>query len=65
MLELRAATSLARLYQQTGRAEEGRSLLGPVCDSFTEGFETSDVRDARALLSGMAAGSKREAALPG
>jgi tetratricopeptide (TPR) repeat protein len=65
MLELRAATSLARLFDQTGRAEEGRRVLRPVYDAFTEGFETSDVRDARAVLSAEARESKREAALPG
>jgi predicted ATPase len=49
-LELRAATSLARLWQQQGRKEEARELLAPVYDWFTEGFDTRDLKDARALL---------------
>jgi class 3 adenylate cyclase/tetratricopeptide (TPR) repeat protein len=64
MLELRAATSLARLFERTGRAEEGRGVLAPVYDLFTEGFETSDLRNARVLLGVDARESKREAALP-
>jgi len=50
-LELRAATSLARLWQQQGRWEEGYRLLDPVYRWFTEGFETADLRTAQALLS--------------
>ena len=47
---LRAATSLARLWQQRGKTEEARNLLAPVYDWFTEGFETADLKDAKALL---------------
>ena len=48
--ELRAATSLARLWQQRGESVEARELLGPVYGWFTEGFETADLQDAKALL---------------
>ena len=49
-LELRAATSLARLWQQQGRREAARALLAPVYGRFTEGFDTADLREAKALL---------------
>ena len=49
-LELRAATSLACLWQSQGRTEEARDLLYPVYDWFTEGFDTADLKDAKALL---------------
>ena len=52
--ELRAATSLARLWQQQGREEEARGLLAPVYDWFTEGFDTRDLKDAKALLEELA-----------
>ncbi len=48
--ELRAATSLARLLGDDGRREEARELLAPVYGSFTEGFDTADLKDAKALL---------------
>jgi predicted ATPase len=48
--ELRAATSLARLWQQQGKVTEARALLAPVYGWFTEGFDTADLQDARALL---------------
>jgi predicted ATPase len=48
--ELRAAMSLARLRHRQNRATEARALLAPVCDRFTEGFETADLRAANALL---------------
>jgi class 3 adenylate cyclase/predicted ATPase len=51
---LRAATDLARLLQQRGQAAKGRAALGAVYDSFTEGFETADLRDAKALLQDLA-----------
>jgi predicted ATPase len=50
MLELRAATSLARLWQSLGKREEAYGLLAPVYGKFTEGFETLDLQDAQALL---------------
>jgi class 3 adenylate cyclase/predicted ATPase len=49
-LELRAATSLCRLWHRQGRAEEARALLEPVYAAFTEGFRTRDLGEARALL---------------
>jgi predicted ATPase len=49
-LELRAAMSLARLWQQQGRRDEARELLAPIYGWFTEGFDTADLQDARALL---------------
>jgi predicted ATPase len=48
--ELRAATSLARLWQQQGKRAEARELLAPVYGWFTEGFETADLQEAKALL---------------
>jgi predicted ATPase len=48
--ELRAASSLARLWLEQGRAESARQLLAPVYDAFTEGHETRDLVDARRLL---------------
>ena len=48
--QLRAATSLARLYLSQNRAQQAADLLGPIYDSFTEGFDTEDLKDARALL---------------
>jgi predicted ATPase len=48
--ELRAATSLSRLWQQQGKHAEARELLAPVYGWFTEGFDTADLQDAKALL---------------
>jgi predicted ATPase len=48
--ELRAATSLARLRHDQGRSEEATALLRPVYDRFTEGFDTADLKAAKALL---------------
>jgi len=49
-LELRTATSLARLWQSQSRTAEARDLLAPVYNWFTEGFDTQDLKDAKALL---------------
>jgi class 3 adenylate cyclase len=49
-LELRAATSLARLWGEGGRRAEAHGLLSPVYGWFTEGFGTADLKEARALL---------------
>jgi class 3 adenylate cyclase/predicted ATPase len=49
-LELRAAMSLARLWQQQGKQADARALLAPVYNWFTEGFDTTDLQEARALL---------------
>src|SRR5262245_57655069 len=48
--ELRAATSLARLWQQQGKRTEAHELLAPIYGWFTEGFDTADLQDAKALL---------------
>ena len=48
--ELRAATALARLEAGQGRRGQARELLAPVYDWFTEGFDTIDLKDAKALL---------------
>ncbi len=47
--ELRAATSLARLWQQQGKRQEAHDLLAPVYHWFTEGFDTADLQEAKAL----------------
>src|SRR5262249_44404690 len=49
-LELRAAMSLARLWQPQGRRAEARDLLTPIYGWFTEGFDTADLQEARVLL---------------
>ena len=49
-LELRAAMSLARLWQQQGKRQDARDLIVPVYDWFTEGFDTADLQEAKALL---------------
>jgi predicted ATPase len=48
--ELRAATSLARLWRDQGKRAEARELLAPVYGWFTEGFDTADLKEAKALL---------------
>ena len=48
--ELRAALSLSRLWQQRGKRAEARELLAPIYSWFTEGFDTPDLQEARALL---------------
>ena len=52
--ELRAATSLARLWGEQGRRAEARELLAPVYGWFTEGFDTADLKEAAALLDELA-----------
>jgi predicted ATPase len=49
-LELRAVMSLARLWQQQGKKAEARQLLAEIYNWFTEGFETKDLQEAKALL---------------
>ncbi len=53
-LELRAAMSLARLWHKQGKKDEARALLTPIYDWFTEGFDTQDLKDAKALLDELA-----------
>jgi predicted ATPase len=54
MWELRAATSLARLLRDRGTPVEARDLLAPVYGWFTEGFDTPDLAEAKALLTDLA-----------
>jgi predicted ATPase len=49
-LELRAAMSLCRLWQQQGKRDEAHALLAPIYGWFTEGFDTADLQEAKALL---------------
>jgi predicted ATPase len=49
-LELRAAMSLSRLWQQQGKRDEAQALLAPIYGWFTEGFDTADLQEAKALL---------------
>jgi len=53
-LELRAAMSLSRLWQQQGKQDEARAFLAPIYDQFTEGFDTVDLQEAQALLEELA-----------
>jgi predicted ATPase len=48
--ELRASTSLARLWRDQGKRNEARDLLAPICGWFTEGFDTPDLKEAKVLL---------------
>jgi predicted ATPase len=52
--ELRAATSLARLWRDQARSKQARELLAPVYDRFTEGFATADLEEAKRLLEELA-----------
>jgi predicted ATPase len=54
-LELRAAMSLARLWHDQGKPQQARELLAPVYGWFTEGFDTRDLKDAKALLEELSA----------
>jgi len=53
--ELRTSTSLARLWQSQGKVKEAHDLLATVYDWFTEGFDTKDLKEAKALLEELAA----------
>jgi predicted ATPase len=48
--ELRASTSLARLWRDQGKRTEARDLLAPIYGRFTEGFDTPDLKEAKELL---------------
>jgi predicted ATPase len=52
--ELRAAMSLARLWRSQGKVQQARELLAPVYGWFTEGFDTRDLKEAKALLEQLA-----------
>jgi predicted ATPase len=54
-LELRAAISLARLWRDQGKREEARELLAPIYGWFTEGFDTLDLKEVKALLDELSA----------
>jgi tetratricopeptide (TPR) repeat protein len=54
LFELRAATSLAQLWREQGRRSEAHDLLAPVYGWFTEGFDTADLKEAKALLDELA-----------
>ena len=53
-LELRAAMAIARLWRDQGKPQQARELLAPVYEWFTEGFETLDLKEAKALLNSLA-----------
>jgi predicted ATPase len=53
--ELRVAISMARLWRDQGKPSEARDLLAPVYNWFTEGFDTRDLKEAKALLNTLAA----------
>ena len=52
--ELRVAMSMARLWRDQGKRDEARDLLAPVYGWFTEGFDTRDLKEAKALLDALA-----------
>ena len=52
--ELRAATSLARVWRDQGKPQQARDLLASIYGWFTEGFDTSDLREAKSLLDELA-----------
>ena len=58
-LELRAAMSLSRLWQQQGQCERARQLLAEIYGWFTEGFDTADLQEAKALLEALRRGRCR------
>jgi predicted ATPase len=49
-IELRAATSLARLWQQQGKQKEAHQMLADIYNWFTEGFDTKDLQEAKTLI---------------
>ena len=54
LLELRAAMSMARLWRSQGKPQQARELLAPVYGWFSEGFDTLDLKEAKALLEELA-----------
>jgi predicted ATPase/DNA-binding winged helix-turn-helix (wHTH) protein len=61
--ELRAAMSLARLWRDQNRTKAAREILAPVYDRFTEGFETTDLKEAEWLLDDLRPSRRREVAI--
>ena len=64
MWQLRAATSLARLWCNQDRRDEARDLLAPIYGWFTEGFDTPDLKDAKVLLDELASAPPGSRARP-
>jgi len=54
LFQLRAAMSMARLWRDQGKRDDARDLLAPVYGWFTEGFDTLDLKEAKALLDELA-----------
>jgi predicted ATPase len=54
LLQLKASTSLARVWRDQGKCADARDLLGPLYAWFTEGFDAPDLKDAKALLDELA-----------
>jgi predicted ATPase len=52
--ELRAPDGLARLFAKQGRRDEARTIIAEIYTSFTEGFDTADLKDAKSLLDELA-----------
>jgi len=65
LLELRAAVSLARLWRSQGRREEARELLAGIYGWFTEGFDTMDLVEAKALLDALGDQGEQREGMPG
>ena len=61
--ELRAACSLGRLWRDQGRPDDAGDLLGPIYGWFSEGFDTPDLKEAKALLDGLSGEDGRRAAV--
>jgi len=56
-LELRAVMSLSRLWRQQGKKAEARQMLAEIYGWFTEGFDTADLQEAKALLESLESGA--------
>ena len=63
--ELRAAMSMARLWRDQGKKQQGRELLAPIYGWFTEGFDTRDLKEAKALLDALVPEVEKAAREPG
>ena len=61
--ELRAATSMARLWRDQGKPQQARALLAPVYGWFTEGFDTRDLKEAKTLLEELASAAPRHSSI--
>jgi len=63
-LELRAAMSLSRLWQQQGKWDGARELLAPLYGWFTEGFDTVDLQEAKTLLNALGSSNRDDTSMP-